>query len=305
MTSGTIFDIKRYAINDGPGIRTAVFFKGCPLRCSWCHNPEGQELQPQLMFRANRCRGFRDCLQACPHGAISWVDGSITNWEACDGCGKCAEVCVAGGREIVGRVVQVQDLMTEIERDMVFYNQSGGGVTFTGGEPLLQREFLRAMLACCKTMGIHTTVDTSGYATWEGLESIYPLTDLFLYDLKLVDETRHRQYTSVSNKLILENLQKLSAIKANILVRIPLIPGINDDDENIHSSARFLKCLPYLAGVELMPYHEIGLAKYQALGKKYQLEDIRPAKGEKIEGVERILAEYNLPVIKHSSGRTL
>jgi len=305
MTSGTIFDIKCYAINDGPGIRTAVFFKGCPLRCSWCHNPEGQELRPQMMFRANRCQGFKDCLQACPQEAISWVDGSITNWEACDGCGKCAEVCVTGGREMVGRVVEVQDLMAEIERDMVFYNQSGGGVTFTGGEPLMQREFLRTLLACCKTSGIHTTVDTSGYATWEGLESIYPLTDLFLYDLKFADETRHRQYTSVSNNLILENLQKLSARKANILVRIPLIPGINDDDENIHSSATFLKRLPYLAGVELMPYHEIGLAKYQALGMKYQLEGTRPAKREKIEEVEQILAGYNLPVIKHSSGRAL
>ncbi|HEX9091928.1 MAG TPA: glycyl-radical enzyme activating protein, partial [Anaerolineales bacterium] len=293
MTSGTIFDIKRYAINDGPGIRTAVFFKGCPLRCVWCHNPEGQVLQPQMMFRANRCKGFKDCLQVCPQGAISWRDGSITNWETCDDCGKCAEVCVSGGREMVGRVVQVQDLMAEIERDMVFYNQSGGGVTFTGGEPLMQREFLRALLACCKTLGVHTAVDTSGYATWEGLESIYPLTDLFLYDLKFADETRHKKYTSVSNNLILENLQKLSAIKANILVRIPLIPGINDDDVNIRSSATLLKYLPCLTGVELMPYHEIGLAKYQAMGMNYQLESTHPAKKEKIEEVERILAEYN------------
>lgn len=305
MTSGTIFDIKRYAINDGPGIRTAMFFKGCPLRCFWCHNPEGQQLQPQMMFRANRCKGFKDCLQACPQGAISWVDGSITHWEACDGCGRCAEVCVSGGREIVGRELQVQDLIAEIERDMVFYSQSGGGVTFTGGEPLLQREFLQASLVSCKSLGIHTAVDTSGYASWEGFKSIYPLTDLFLYDLKLMNEAKHKQCTSVSNKLILGNLQKLSAVKANILVRIPLIPGINDDDENIHSSASFLKSLPNLAGVELMPYHEIGLAKYTALGINYQLGEIRPAKREKIEEVERILAEYNLPVIKHSSGRAL
>jgi len=304
-SSGTIFDVKRYAINDGPGIRTAVFFKGCPLKCSWCHNPEGQNALPQLMFRANRCKGFNECIQVCPQGAISWVEGSVTNWNTCDDCGKCAEVCKAGGREMVGRLEQVHNLMEEIEKDVVFYDQSGGGVTFTGGEPMLQREFLHQMLLACKEREIHTTVDTSGYASWERFELIYPLTELFLYDLKLMDETKHKHYTSVSNRMILDNLRKLSREKAHIVVRMPLIPGINDDDENIIASAEFLAGLPFLDGVELMPYHEIGLAKYQALGLDYQLEEIHPPTRELIEKVEHVLIGYRLPVIKHFSGRTL
>lgn len=303
MSFGTIFDVKRYAINDGPGIRTAVFFKGCPLRCWWCHNPEGQTLQPQMMIRANRCKGFKACLQVCPYGAISWDEKSITNWAECDGCGKCVEVCTAGGREMVGRVVPVHDLVESITRDIVFYDQSGGGVTFTGGEPLLQREFLHELLLACKEQEIHTAVDTSGYSSWEGIEAIYPLVDLFLYDLKLMDEAKHKQYTSFPNRLIMDNLKKLSGLKSHIIVRMPIIPGINDDNDNISSSAAFLAELPHLDGVELMPYHAIGLAKYQALGMEYKLADTHPATPSSIEEIEQELMRHKLPVIKHFSGR--
>jgi pyruvate formate lyase activating enzyme len=304
MTTGMIFDIKRYAIHDGPGIRTAVFFKGCPLKCWWCHNPEGQNKQPQLMFRANRCKEFKNCVQVCPTGAISWVDGSITHWDSCDHCGKCAEVCYTGAREMVGRVVSVQDLMEEIERDVVFYDQSGGGVTFTGGEPLMQRRFLYDCLLACKKQEIRVAVDTSGYSGWGGFESINPLVDLFLFDLKLIDENRHKQYTSVSNQVILDNLQKLAQTNAHIIVRIPLIPGINDDEENITSTAAFLARLDKLDGVELMPYHEIGLAKYQAMGMKYALEGTHLPKKEHIDEVEEIFIHYQLPVIRHFTGRS-
>jgi pyruvate formate lyase activating enzyme len=303
MTSGIIFDIKRYAINDGSGIRTAIFFKGCPLNCLWCHNPEGQSSQPQLIFRSNRCKGSKACLEVCPLGAITWLDGSITNWETCDDCGRCVEVCYAGAREIIGRLVSVNQLMEEIKRDIPFYDQSGGGVTFTGGEPIFQREFLQKTLLACKQQEIHTIVDTSGYASWEGFELIYPLVDLFLYDLKLMDEFKHMQCTSVSNQIILDNLQKLSGAKAHIIVRIPLIPGVNDDGENIERSAKFLADLPYLDGVELMPYHNIGLAKYQALGMRYKLEDTKPATRQHIEKVEKIFIQYHLPVKKYYSGR--
>ncbi|MGE5124103.1 MAG: glycyl-radical enzyme activating protein [Acidobacteriaceae bacterium] len=304
MTQGIIFDIKRYAIHDGPGIRTAVFLKGCPLSCWWCHNPEGQEKQPQLMFRANRCKEFKRCLDACPLGAIQWKDGSITDWDACDDCGKCAEVCFAGAREMVGRRVTVQEVVSEIERDMVFYDQSGGGVTFTGGEPMWQSDFLQACLSACKELGIHTAVDTSGYAGWSKFEAILPLADLFMFDLKLMDSARHVQYTSVPNRLILDNLQKLSRAGAHIIVRIPLIPGINDDEENIRSSASFLANLPTLDWIEIMPYHAIGLAKYQALGMKYKLQGIQaPTRGQRGK-VEKILVKYDLPVIKHNTRRT-
>jgi pyruvate formate lyase activating enzyme len=300
-----IFDIKRYAINDGPGIRTAIFFKGCPLKCWWCHNPEGQSNQPQLMFRVSRCKASKACLQACPQRAIRWVEGSVTNWEACNDCGKCAEVCYAGGREMVGKVVSVSELMAEIERDVPFYDQSGGGVTFTGGEPMFQRELLLETLLACKNQEIHTTVDTSGHASWEEFELIKPLVNLYLYDLKFMDEIKHMHYTSVSNHLILNNLKNLSSAKAHIIVRLPLIPGVNDDDENVELSASFLAGLPCLDGVELMPYHEIGLAKYLALGRIYKLDETKPATKEHIEGVEAILTRYHLPVIKHFSGRAL
>ncbi len=299
MSSGTIFDIKRYAINDGPGIRTAVFFKGCPLECWWCHNPEGQRSQPQLMFRQNRCKLSRACVESCPDGAISWKDGPIIDWEKCDQCGKCAEVCYAGALEMVGRMTTPAQVMAEIMRDVLFYDQSGGGVTFTGGEPMLQTEFLRETLSLCKEQHIHTAVDTSGHTSWENIFSILPLVDLFLYDVKFVDESRHKTYTSVSNRLILNNLRKLAEAGGHIIVRMPLIPGINDDDENIEMCAEILAKLPELDGVEVMPYHDIGTAKYKALGMEYKLENLIRPTDEQVRRVEQRLSSRGLAVIKH------
>lgn len=304
MSSGTIFDIKRYAINDGPGIRTAVFFKGCPLKCWWCHNPEGQASQPQLMLRDNRCKLSHACVEVCPHAAIGWSDGPLMDWEKCDQCGKCAEVCYAGGLEMVGRIVTADQVMAEVLRDVPFYDQSGGGVTFTGGEPMLQTEFLKETLLLCKAQHLHTTMDTSGRTSWENLYSIMPLVDLFLYDLKLVDESRHLKYTSVSNKLILTNLRKLAEAGAHIIIRMPLIPGINDDDESIALCAATLAKLPALEGIEVMPYHEIGIAKYKALGMKYKLENVQPPTDEQVGIVEQKLSSTGIVVIKHQ-GRAL
>ncbi len=305
MTSGMIFDIKRYAINDGPGIRTAIFMKGCPLKCWWCHNPEGQSLKPQLIFRANRCKSAQACLQACPRGAISWKDGSLTDWENCDQCGKCAEACFSGAREMVGRKITVDELMDEVMRDVPFYDQSGGGVTFTGGEPLFQAQFLREMLQASKRQGLHTTVDTSGQTSWTILESIFPLVDLFLYDVKHMDTQKHSKYTSVPNRKILANLSKLAAEKARIIVRLPLIPGVNDDPENLRQTATFLAALPGLQGVELMPYHEIGVAKYRGLGMRYKMNDTLPMNRDQINKIEEILATYKLPISRHASRRIL
>jgi len=305
MTTGIIFDIKRYAINDGPGIRTAVFMKGCPLECWWCHNPEGQSHTPQLMFRPNRCKSTLACLDTCPQSAISWKEGTVTDWEACDQCGKCAEACYAGAREIIGRTMSSDTLMAEIERDIPFYDQSAGGVTFTGGEPLLQAEFLQEILFACKKQHIHTAVDTSGYTSWRNINSILPLVDLFLYDVKMMDTKKHKKYTSVFNGKVLDNLQKLSGEKTTIKVRIPLIPGVNDDDENLRLLGSYLASLPRLEGVELMPYHEIGVAKYQALGMHYQMRDTISPTDEQIAYVEELLSGYHLPVIKHRPVRAL
>jgi len=304
MTSGMIFDVKRYAINDGPGIRTAVFMKGCPLRCWWCHNPEGQSVKKQLIFRINRCKESKACIEACPLGAISWKDGTSTDWEICDHCGKCAEICYAGAREIVGREINLDQLMIELERDIPFYDQSGGGVTFTGGEPLQQRKFLQEALMACKQQNIRTAVDTSGSTAWGNFESILPLTDLFLYDVKHMDAEKHRLYTTVSNGKILNNLQKLSNVRANIIVRIPIIPGMNDDAKNLTACGAFLADLPHLEGVELMPYHEIGVAKYQALGMLYKMGDTVPPNTQQICEIEELFINYGVKVIRHSSGRT-
>ncbi len=292
--TGTIFDIKKYAIHDGPGIRTTVFFQGCPLSCWWCHNPESQSRQPVLLYRANRCVLCATCVETCPKNGIEIfssgngrgganfvrIEGegkiAITDRTNCDVCGACAEVCYHGAREVSGKEMTVREVLAEIERDVPFYDQSGGGVTFSGGEPLNQRKFLEELLRECKAREIHTVVDTSGYAAWEVIDGIRDDVDLFLYDLKLMDNVRHKKFTGVSNELILNNLQRLADNGKQIEIRIPLIPGVNGDAENLEQTAAFIAKLPNITGVELMGYHDIAAAKYEALGMVYPLPDTAP-----------------------------
>jgi pyruvate formate lyase activating enzyme len=274
MLTGLIFDIKRYAINDGPGIRTAIFFKGCPLDCWWCHNPEGKQHKVEMMYRKNYCTSCGDCIPACPQGLIHLEnDRLVTEPGLCQACGTCTQVCVRGARELVGKEMSLAAVMAEIHRDVVFYDQSGGGVTLTGGEPLMQHRFAFELLRRCKGEGIHTVLDTSGYASWKVISKLVDVTDLFLYDLKMMDDSRHIKYTGVSNHLILENLTRLCASGARVLVRVPLIPGINDDQENLMQTRKFLDTLPSLAGVEVLPYHDSARAKYEALGLEYRLPE--------------------------------
>lgn len=226
MTSGIIFDVKRFSIHDGPGIRTTVFFKGCPLACLWCHNPESQSRAPQIMLRPSRCIACGACVDECAEGAITWNGGGVlTNRALCTSCGVCTQACVAEARELVGRKVTTAEIMAEISRDLAFYDESGGGVTFSGGEPLLQADFLLELLRECKRQEIHTAVDTSGAASWAALAQIAPFVDLFLYDLKLMDEARHKAATGAGNRLILDNLGRLAATGAAIQLRVALIPG--------------------------------------------------------------------------------
>jgi pyruvate formate lyase activating enzyme len=296
MTTGMVFDIKKYSINDGPGIRTTVFLKGCPLDCWWCHNPESKSLKPELMYRANRCTLCAECVSACPLEAIS-VDGAAkTDWSVCDNCGICAEVCYNGARELLGRKMTVAQVMTEIERDVPFFDQSKGGVTFSGGEPLMQRKFLAEVLMACRAHDIHTVVDTSGFAKWDVLESIRGDVNLFLYDLKLMDNERHIRYTGVSNVLILSNLHRLSAVGAKCIVRIPLIPGVNDDEENLVESGKFLASLPNIESVDLMGYHEIAKGKYEALGMEYRLPETKAPSAESMQSAAGVLKNYGLKV---------
>ena len=297
MTKGIVFDIKKFSIHDGPGIRTTVFFKGCPLSCWWCHNPESQVLEPEFVFWESRCIRCGVCLEVCEQGAISWHGDVVsTDGQKCTLCGDCAELCYAEAREIAGREMTVAQVMEEIERDIPFYDESGGGVTFSGGEPLLQQDFLLALLRACKEKEIHTALDTCGFAPWETLDSMREYVDLFLYDLKLMDDAKHRKFTGVSNEFILGNLQALSQRRHNIFLRVPLIPGINDDDENIRQIGAFAAALPHLNRVDILPYHHAAVEKYKRLNKVYELPETRPPSDKRMAEIVQILRGFGLEV---------
>jgi len=311
VQTGTIFDIKKYSINDGPGIRTTVFFSGCPLSCLWCHNPEGLSLTPELVYREERCLMCGACMDACPEDAIIMEyqtptsasvksefshSKAITDSQKCTRCQTCISACYSGARQFSGHEVTVGEVMEQIKREIPFYDESGGGVTFSGGEPLMQPAFLSALLHACRGQEIHTVVDTSGFANWNIFEQIRRDVDLFLYDLKHMDSELHSEATGVPNETILSNLRELAEHGHHILVRIPLIPGINDDEHNLHRSGEFLASLPKLEGVELMGYHNIAQAKYEALSREYKLTDTKaPAKEAMLHAAE-ILRSYNLNV---------
>lgn len=296
ISTGIIFNIQRYSIHDGPGIRTTVFLKGCPLNCWWCQNPESQLSGQEMIFWGDRCIGCGACSTICPSSAIQIKNGiPITEKEKCILCGKCTEKCPALAREIIGEKLTAEEVIKELEKDLVFYEESGGGVTFSGGEPLGQSEFLEGLLNGCREKKIHTAVDTSGYISWEILNKINPKVDLFLYDLKLMDNERHKKYTGVSNEIILENLEKLSSIHNNIFIRFPVIPGINDDYQNIRKLGEFLSSLE-ITQVNLLSYHYIGKDKYRRLGSAYKLAATQPPSKEKLSEVSAILRKFNLNV---------
>jgi pyruvate formate lyase activating enzyme len=266
---GTIFDIKHYAVHDGPGIRTTVFFKGCPLNCLWCHNPEGIEGGPELVVRASRCAAdCTACLAACPEGALFKSSGRIeVHRGKCSLCGKCEEACFYEALEIAGKEVAVAEVLEEVEKDNVFYDESGGGVTFSGGEPLSQPLFLEALVDELKSRGVRTALDTSGFASREALEKVAAKVDLILFDLKLINEVKHKKYTGVSNRVILDNLRALSQFNTEICIRIPLIAGVNDDADNISGTSDFVRSLKNVGRISLLPYHKGGCQKYDRLGK--------------------------------------
>lgn len=294
---GIVFDIKKFSIHDGPGIRTTVFLKGCPLSCWWCHNPESQGFGLEMMFHAKRCIQCGTCETLCAQGAISCSNGQVTTDAAqCTLCGDCIESCYTEARQIVGREMTMAQVMAEIERDVAFYDESGGGVTFSGGEPLLQPDFLLALLQACKKQEIHTAVDTCGFVAWHTLNRVRKYVDLFLYDLKLVDGARHQEFTGVSNELILKNLRMLSREGHNIIMRVPIVPGINDDDENIRQTGAFAAASLGLDRVDVLPYHRAALDKYNRLKKAYELAEIRPPSDERMAEIARILGGFGLQV---------
>lgn len=285
MKKGTIFNIQKMSIHDGPGIRTTVFFKGCPLNCLWCSNPESQKLEKEVACFQSRCVNCGYCAKGCPKGLIeAQPPFEITNREECDLCGICVKECCTNAKKVVGEDYTVEELLKEILKDKSFYDSSGGGVTFSGGEPLMQSAFLIEMLMACKENGLHTAIETTGLTDTDRLLDAAALLDLIFYDVKHMDDKTHRDITGVSNEKILANLAALAKIHANIVVRIPVIPGINDSTENLRKTADYAASLN-IPTIELLPYHNLGEVKYGQLGREYALADTQKPSEEQMNAL--------------------
>ena len=295
-TEGTVLRLERFAIHDGPGIRTTVFLKGCPLRCAWCHSPESQDPDPEFMPLPERCLRCGACREACPqHAAPPAADRAALAPPECTTCGECVEACPSGARQLAGYRTNVHSLVSILERDRIFYDESGGGVTFSGGEPLMQPEFLLEAVETCRDSGLHVAVDTCGLGDTRTLLDVARSANLFLFDLKIMDEDRHRAHTGASNGRILENLERLAAVHRHIIVRFPLVPGVNDDDENVKEMGAFLASLR-LTRVDVLPYHRAGLSKYHRLLRPYPLPDTMPPAPDLRLHVSRVLEGCGLIV---------
>ncbi|MHC4556138.1 MAG: glycyl-radical enzyme activating protein [Planctomycetota bacterium] len=294
---GYIFDIKKYAIHDGPGIRTTVFFKGCPLQCQWCHNPESWRASPEPGFRKGRCIRCGRCIEVCKEQAISLMeDGSVTDVNKCKLCGECIDACARSAREIIGQEMTVSQVMSEVKKDVIFYDQSDGGVTFSGGEPLMQPDFLLALLNQCQAQGIHTAVDTTCYAEPEVVQKIAEKTDLFLCDLKHMDGAIHRDFTSVDNDLMLYNIRHLSDVGKKIVIRIPVIPGFNDDLANIEMTAKFVALLENVGAIDILPFNRGGKGKSARLTTSFNLIETEVPNGDKMISIADTLKNYGFKV---------
>ena len=276
MELGQVFNIQRFSVHDGPGIRTAVFLKGCPLACAWCHNPEGISLRPEIVATPSRCIGCGECVAACPQGLpCPRQSPTVEDTESCLLCGACVDACPTEARQRVGRSMSVAEVVEIVSKDRIFYDDSGGGVTYSGGEPLRQAPFLRAALEACQSIGLHTAVDTCGLAAEEDLLSVAEVTDLFLFDIKMMDDSRHRRFTGVSNRLILSNLQALGRAEQRIWVRVPVIPGINDEMENLLATAELAASIPAVERVCLLPYHSLGESKSKTPDREARVPDLK------------------------------
>lgn len=289
---GMVFDIQRYSIHDGPGIRTIVFLKGCPLRCKWCSNPESQDLKPQVFFVKSRCIGCGLCVKSSNNGEVTMgedgievhrdsIDSSDLGW---------VDVCPTGALSIKGKMMSVDEVVDIVMKDEVFYRQSNGGITLSGGEPLTQLDFSFKLLKCIHDKGLSTAIETTGAVPWDSLLTVVPYTSLFLYDLKHWNDEEHVKYTGVSNVQIISNLKKLYDAGANILVRIPLIPGVNDTEESIKKTMDIVKSIG-INKLALLPFHQYGSGKYDSVGITYEMKDKEPPKEEHVAKLQEMIAE--------------
>ncbi len=278
MKTGLVFDIQRFSLHDGPGIRTTVFLKGCPLHCAWCHNPEAIDRSPQLAYRADRCDNCLACVRACPHGAHSAIDGVHTYRRAlCRNCGTCVETCPPQALRLIGKTRSVEEVMAIVARDRAYYDRSGGGLTLSGGEPLAQFDFSTRLLTAARHARIGTCVETCGACSPARLAKILPLVDVFLFDYKASDPQLHRRLTGVDNRLILSNLRRLLGQGARVVLRCPLVPGINDQPAHLRSIAALSRLSPAPERIEIMAYHDLGKAKAGQVGRAAGLEAIPSA----------------------------
>lgn len=296
-TTGTVFNIQRYSIHDGGGIRTLVFLKGCPLRCLWCSNPESYGGAPQLGYIESRCVGAESCgapcVAACPRGAVALNEEgkAVIDRDKCDDCGKCAEACSKGALKIVGRAMTVAEVMAEVEKDRPFYRRSGGGLTLGGGDPLAQYQFAVELLGAAHRSYINTALETCGHAPWPHFEPVLEHVDLLQFDIKHMDPARHKELTGVSNELILDNLRKVRSVMSprDVIVRIPVVPGCNDSDDNIRATVEFAAGLGFVR-VELIPYHRLGASKYAQYGMANPLPDCEPPAEAEMARLREIVA---------------
>jgi len=296
MIQGTIFNIQRFSLHDGPGIRTTVFVKGCPLDCAWCHNPESKKAAPQLAFSQTHCVGCGRCAGVCPNGVHVFGQENLrVRFTACSACGKCVEVCPTGAVEIFGRRETPESVWQEASRDLPFYETSGGGLTISGGEPAMQAEFCAEILKLAKAQGVHTAIETAGHAPWHAYEIMLPHLDMVLFDIKQMNTVLHKAYTGQGNDLIHENLKRMTGAgqQAEIVVRTPVIPGYNDDPANFEALADFLLGMERIPRVEVLPYNPLAGSKHPRIGMKYTPE-IDENNGVRPEDLEKILKNRGL-----------
>lgn len=293
---GLVFDIQRFSIHDGPGIRTIVFLKGCPLSCRWCSNPESQSVKPVIMYQEMNCIHCNKCITACKKGAISVNNKGFIDRDICTACGECVNVCPTGALVLKGKKMTVEQVIKELKKDAINYRRSGGGITLSGGEPLMQSEFSRELLKASKAQGWHTAIETTCHANSEIIEDVFKYIDLALMDIKNIDSDMHKKYTGVSNELILKNVKTVSKL-TQMVVRVPVIPEFNSSEQSILDICKYVKTLNNIDTVHLLPYHTYGENKYALLGREYPMKETRMLKSEEIDNLKRIVESQGIKCV--------